>query len=251
MFVLNDNNGEEYTILMQKVTRKICLFGATGNTGSHFLHLALQAGWEVKAFLRTPSKVEDAEGLTKFKGDLSNATDIWSAIEGTDVVVCLAGVPRGTKPGSNMDGMMRVAIEHIVDAMESHAIRRLIFQVGGFTRLEGEPQIGCFASCFIRDFILGYCLGETVSLKENQLIAEFLESRKATIDWTLTRPGILVNKESLGTVVGSDQGSGETCTFVDLAAWEVQLIEDTSAIHKGPFPVYGRKNLAANPTASA
>lgn len=229
---------------MQPVSgKKICLFGATGNTGTHFLQQALKAGWQVKAFLRTPSKVEDAEGLTKFKGDLSNAADIKSAIEGTDVVVCLAGVPRGTKPGSKMDGMMRVAMEHIVDAMESHGIRRLIFQVGGFTHLEGEPQIGCFAACCIRDFILGYCLGETVSLKENQLIAEFLESRKATIDWTLPRPGMLENKESSGTVVGSDQNSGETCTFVDLAAWEVQLIDDSSAIHKGPFPVYAKPSL--------
>ena len=96
------------------------IFGSTGNTGKYFLPAALKAGWEVRAFLRTPSKVEDAANLTKMKGDLTNSKDISNAVEGMDVVVCLAGVPRGTKPGSKMDGFMTKAMQDIVAAMEKH-----------------------------------------------------------------------------------------------------------------------------------
>ena len=51
--------------------KTMVLFGATGNTGKYFLPAALAAGWRVTAFLRTPSKVADAAGLTKVKGDLT------------------------------------------------------------------------------------------------------------------------------------------------------------------------------------
>ena len=165
--------------------KTMVLFGATGNTGKYFLPAALAAGWRVTAFLRTPSKVADAAGLTKVKGDLTKPADVADVVQGADVVVCLAGVPRGTKPGGRMDGFMTKAMKDIVAAMEQHGVRRLMFQVGGFTLLQGEPKTGCFAACCIRDCVLGKCMGESVSLRENQVIAEFLETKRATIDWTL------------------------------------------------------------------
>ena len=75
--------------------KTMVLFGATGNTGKYFLPAALAAGWRVTAFLRTPSKVADAAGLTKVKGDLTKPADVADVVQGADVVVCLAGVPRG------------------------------------------------------------------------------------------------------------------------------------------------------------
>ena len=239
--------------------KSMVLFGATGNTGTLFLPAALAAGWQVKALLRTPSKLEDAAGLTKVKGDMTNPQDVADAIQGADVVVCLAGVPRGTKPGSRMDGFMSKAMKDIVSAMEKHGVRRLMFQVGGFTLLKGEPKTGCFAACCIRDCILGKCMGETVSLRENQAIADFLETKRATIDWTLPRPGMLEHKDSKGTIVGSAKTTQDTCTFVDLAAWEVTLLDDDATIHTGPFPKYSKnagakpskKTAVENPSASA
>ena len=232
--------------------KTMVLFGATGNTGKYFLPAALAAGWRVTAFLRTPSKVADAAGLTKVKGDLTKPADVADVIQGADVVVCLAGVPRGTKPGGRMDGFMTKAMKDIVAAMEQHGVRRLMFQVGGFTLLQGEPKTGCFAACCIRDCVLGKCMGEAVSLRENQVIAEFLETKRATIDWTLPRPGMLEHKDTKGTVVGSPTSTQDTCAFVDLAAWEVTLLDDDATIHTGPFPTYDKTaTTAGNPSAAA
>ena len=38
--------------------KTLALFGATGNTGRPFLPAVLRAGWAVRAFLRTPAKVD-------------------------------------------------------------------------------------------------------------------------------------------------------------------------------------------------
>ena len=45
-------------------------------TGKEMLPLALKAGWKVKAFLRTPSKVADQENLVKFKAT-SRMRTVW------------------------------------------------------------------------------------------------------------------------------------------------------------------------------
>lgn len=37
---------------------KIIVFGATGRVGQHVLKQALEKGYEVTAFVRTPSKLE-------------------------------------------------------------------------------------------------------------------------------------------------------------------------------------------------
>ena len=126
-----------------------------------------------------------------------------------------------------------------------------MFQVGGFTILQGEPKTGCFAACCIRDCVLGKCMGETVSLRENQVIAEYLETKRDTIDWTLPRPGMLEHKETKGTVVGSATSTQDTVNFVDLAAWEITLLNDDTTIHKAPFPTYSKTTTpVANPDAT-
>ena len=82
-----------------------------------FLPAALRAGWAVRAFLRTPAKVADVDGLEKVKGDLTDAAQIAEFVRGADAVACLAGVPRGAKPGGPLDGFMLQAIKDIVGGM--------------------------------------------------------------------------------------------------------------------------------------
>ena len=79
----------------------------------------------------------------------------------------------------------------VCDAMERHSVRKLVVQVGGFTLLEGEAPPPAFLACCVRDLYLSAWMGETVALADNQRIADNLEKRKATIDWTLARPGML------------------------------------------------------------
>lgn len=216
----------------------IALFGATGNTGKHFLPAALDAGFAVKALVRNPAKVTlNNPALTLVKGDLDNAEDIGSLIQGADFVVCLANVPRGTKKNSSLDGFMTRVMETIVAKMKNHGVKRLIFQCGAFTRLQGEAQPNCCISCLIKDCLLGWYLGEELILKENQIIADMLQSESAMIDWTLARPGMLTEGDSKGVVEPSfDKDHGATVTFSGLAKMEVELLLRDDSIHKGAYP---------------
>ena len=160
-------------------------------------------------------------------------------IKGADVVVVLVGVPRGSKVGGPLDGFMLNALSNVVAGMKAHGVRRLLFQVGGFTVMNGEAGPGCCIGCLIRDCVLGRCMGERLMLKENQRIAEMLEGERDDIDWTLARPGMLKDEESKGTVT-SIAGATDTVMFCDLAEWEVRLLDDPETIHTAPFPGYAK-----------
>ena len=224
----------------------LALFGATGNTGKEMLPLALKAGWKVKAFLRTPSKVADQENLVKFKGDLKDADSVAEFLKGCDAVMCLAGGPPGSKVGGPMDGFMVQSVDYIVKGMKQNSIRRIVLQNGGFTVLPGEAAPGCYVTCCIRDCIVGRCMGWALMISENQKIADLLAEESESIDWTLIRAGALGTGESKGKVLHASDAN-QKLTFVDIAAFELEVLEDDETIHKGPFPGYKGKNSAAAP----
>ena len=72
---------------------KIAVLGATGATGSIFVKMALDAGHEVIALVRTPSKhkiIGDAK-LTIVTGDATDAKAVAAAVKDVDAVVRSTG----------------------------------------------------------------------------------------------------------------------------------------------------------------
>ena len=70
---------------------KIIVFGATGGTGRSLISKLLSHGHSVTAFVREPSRLSPAPGLTVIKGDAMNAADAERAIPGHDAVVISLG----------------------------------------------------------------------------------------------------------------------------------------------------------------
>ncbi len=71
---------------------KISIFGATGLTGGHIVKLALDAGDEVTALARDPSKVGVTHPkLRVVQGDGTVAADVERAIAGQDAVIAAIG----------------------------------------------------------------------------------------------------------------------------------------------------------------
>ena len=110
--------------------KTIVLFGATGNTGRIFLKKALDKGYQVKALVRTPSKLDIAHpSLTVVKGDILDQEAVNHIIAGSDAVVNLAGHVKGSP-----DNLQTQATEYIISAMKSHGVKRLISLTGGGVR---------------------------------------------------------------------------------------------------------------------
>jgi nucleoside-diphosphate-sugar epimerase len=87
----------------------IALFGGTGGTGSAFLKLALEAGYKVRALVRTPSKVSVGSNehfLTVMQGSFDDTDKVEETIKGADYVVCMGGIPPSYVKGYPTDVML-------------------------------------------------------------------------------------------------------------------------------------------------
>ncbi|HWK23693.1 MAG TPA: NAD(P)-binding oxidoreductase [Ureibacillus sp.] len=102
---------------------KIIVFGATGGVGQHFVRMAVEAGHEVTAFVRTPDKLQTKEGIRIIQGDALNAEDVASAIVGHEAVISCLGSSTGTKKSNQLELMGK----NIADGMSSAGVKRLVY----------------------------------------------------------------------------------------------------------------------------
>lgn len=102
---------------------RIAVFGATGTIGGQLVQQALEAGHEVRAFARTPSKLNmESSRLTVVAGDvITDQLKIEEAIAGTDAVVVALGA--GAKGRVRSEGT-----RNIVLAMRRQGVRHLVCQ---------------------------------------------------------------------------------------------------------------------------
>lgn len=96
--------------------KKIAVFGAAGGVGQHFVRQALDKGFAVRAFVRSPEKFPfgEEEKLEVVQGDATLPKDVEKAVDGVDVVISLLGNPG--KP-RNFVLIMDRAARNIVNAV--------------------------------------------------------------------------------------------------------------------------------------
>jgi putative NADH-flavin reductase len=77
----------------------IVIFGANGKMGSLVVKQALEAGYQVKAFIRSPEKYDLAQhlGIEVVRGDATVYEDVEKAIQGADIVISCLGNPPKSK----------------------------------------------------------------------------------------------------------------------------------------------------------
>lgn len=101
---------------------KIIVFGATGGVGQHFVQMAVAAGHEVTAFVRTPEKLKTT-GVNIIQGDAFNANDVLNAIPGHEAVISCLGSSTGMKKSHELEQMGK----NIADGMEKSGVKRLVY----------------------------------------------------------------------------------------------------------------------------
>lgn len=102
---------------------KVIIFGASGGIGKFAVKHALEKGYEVKAFLRNPSKLKiKHDNLTIIKGEINNYDDIKNAIFDCDSVIWCVGIPM--KKYKHMDSLE--GHKNLLKAMNEFNIKRLI-----------------------------------------------------------------------------------------------------------------------------
>lgn len=105
--------------------RNVVIFGATGETGHFLVKEALKSGYNVRAAVRTPSKLKiEHEHLHVCKSDIYDETSVSEAIAGQDVVLASLA-PKSFSLTEATDIFTQTA-KAIIPAMKQHNVSRLL-----------------------------------------------------------------------------------------------------------------------------
>ena len=166
------------------MTRRICIFGASGATGQALSQQAVERGFDVVAFVRSePAQLLSLQGIAVMKGSLTNPSDVERAITGCEAVICAFG-PR---PGSS-DAFCAEATRNIVTAMKARDVQRLVCITGAM--IGAYPHL----SWFMRS------MKSTYQKKQPDMAIDRIEQERLVetsgLAWTLVKPPRLSDGEA-------------------------------------------------------
>lgn len=190
---------------------KLAIFGASGRTGRQLVRQALERGHAVRAFVRTPSKLDLKHAqLEIVRGDVQDADAVGRAVEGVDAVLSALG-PTSNKPEPQVTRGTR----HIATAMGLHGVRRLIITAGAGV---GDPDD--------RPNVMNRLLERALKLMARHVYEDMLGAaqvvRDSDLDWTIVRlprltddpPAPRVRADYLGGDVGIRIGRADAAAFM-------------------------------------
>ena len=206
---------------------KLVVFGASGRTGVLLVQQALDAGHEVVAFVRNPSKMPiQHERLTMVQGDALNPDDVERAVKGGDVVLNVLGHTKNTPRD-----LMTVSAQHIVTAMKKHGVKRLITLTGAGV---GAPEDRPKPINHVIKFLL-----KTISpavLADSERYVDVVKS--SGLEWVVVRAPMLTGGARTGSyrVGWVGVNTGPRISRADVADFMLTLIQNSEKyLHKMPM----------------
>jgi putative NADH-flavin reductase len=109
--------------IMEREIKSIVVLGGTGRTGIHVVQQALQRGLRVTTLVRDSSKLKgllDHPELEIVKGDVTNFSDIYNAVQGNDAIISILG-----RIGKNNAAIIQ-GTENIIAAVQKSRISKTI-----------------------------------------------------------------------------------------------------------------------------
>jgi putative NADH-flavin reductase len=210
--------------------KKIALFGATGKTGKEFLNKALEAGYELKALARTPSKLTQSSNLlTIVQGDVLDQKAVDETVEGTDLVVSLFGHVKGSPEWLQTNGTKK-----IVASMHAHHVDRIISLSGGGLPFPEKDQPK-FPDKMIR-LIMKIAVPKIL----NDAIQHHQVLKGSGLKWTIVRGPRLTEEPEKGKYRVGWVGVNASTKIgrADLADFILQLVDKEKFNHQMPFVSY-------------
>ncbi len=206
---------------------KITVFGATGGTGRQVVKQALEAGDQVVAYVRNPSKLaEKHERLTVVRGELSDREGIERAVSGADAVISVLGPRGGSKAKPITEGT-----QNIIEAMRNHSVRRLIVTSTASAKdPNDEPDLKFKVLVGIVKFLIHPAYEEIISTAQ--------AVRRSDLDWTMVRLSLLNNSPRSGKVRAGYKGRGEVglkIARVDIASFMLKRARDSMYLRQAPL----------------
>jgi putative NADH-flavin reductase len=204
---------------------KITVFGSIGRTGQQVVQQALEAGHEVVAFARTPSKLAlQNPRLTIVAGDIKDVAAVNKAITGAEAVISVLG------PTSNqVEYAVSNGTQHIIAAMQTHGVKRLIISAGAGV---GDPN----DAPKLFDRLIVRALKIASKHVYEDMVKTVVIVKASDRDWTIVRVPMLTDGEQTGRVkVGFvGKGTGARITRADMADFMLKQLKDDTYLKRAP-----------------
>lgn len=208
------------------------VLGATGGTGRHFVAKVLAEGHKVRAFVRSPAKLQlhvDTNNLEIHEGSITDdAIDMDQLVKGVEFVVAMLGDRSAQQSGR----IVTPFVEKLVPSMRRHNVKRFLYQAGGLSRPFGEslsPLLWILRNTIARGYIGQH--------EDNEAVMAYLVTEADDLEWMVHRAGIGSDGASKGLLRRSDE-SFSVATFRDCADYNYRTVLDSSAIHTTSFSRY-------------
>lgn len=122
---------------MSRQIDSVLVVGATGSIGRHVVHEALDAGYAVRALVRS---AERARGLPvqaqAVVGDLTRPDTLAAALEGVDAIVFTHGTDGQGKAGA--EGVDYGGVRNVLVALQGRTVRIALMTAIGVTNRDGD-----------------------------------------------------------------------------------------------------------------
>ncbi len=209
---------------------KLIIFGSTGRTGRQLVTQALEQGYDVTAFARSPEEFGlSHERLKVVQGDVLNLASVERALQGQDVVFCSLGMPNIMDKSQ----LRAKGTKNIIRAMEKTGIKRFICQ-SGLGAGDSHEALPFHYKYLIAPLFMGALYADH-NLQENHIKASHL-------DWTIVRPGSLNDGEWTGTYQHGYTTENKPATIkisrADTAHFMLKQLVDNNYLHKTPCVSY-------------
>jgi len=192
---------------------KIIVFGATGGVGQHVVKQALEQGFEVTAFVRTPSKISQTHrNLYIVQGDAFNKEEVAKAIAGHDVVISCLGSSQGMKKSTELEEMTK----NIVDGMKEHQVTRIIYTASAGIDNEIPGISGKMVMMLLKN-----------SLRDHRNAVHYI--KQSGLNYTIVRPLGLTNQPFTGKYREAREGVPEKAKSIpraDVAHFIIKALKD-------------------------
>ncbi|MBC7812880.1 MAG: SDR family oxidoreductase [Burkholderiales bacterium] len=204
---------------------KLAVFGASGRTGQHIVRQALEAGHEVAALVRNPSKLNFShERLHITQGNVQNVANVETVIAGVDAVLSTLGPTNNTA-----DHQVTKGTQNILVAMKKHGVRRLVISAGAGV---GDPND--------KPTLIHKFFGLLVKVLSRNAYEDMMQVvgvvRQSDVDWVIVRVPRLTDAPATGSLkvgyVGKDIGT--QLSRADMAMFMLQQLESNTNLRQAP-----------------
>jgi putative NADH-flavin reductase len=205
---------------------KIVIFGASSKTGLLLVQQTIDAGHEVTAFAREPSKITiQDDHLNIIQGDALKPAQVSDSIQGQEAVLSLIGPTKGAPKNLTSE-----CTRNILEGMQDHNVKRLVLtSVAGIPTPNDETSgaskfIGSLLKIFLKDMFLD---------RENQLA--LLESSDR--EWVAIRLPRLTDDKPAGQYQLGFKNPGMRLKIsrANLAAAMLDQLSEDSYLRQAPI----------------